>query len=99
MIELRQGDILKAKADALVNMVNCVGVMGRGVALQFRKTYERFDRVVKVIEGFETPFGMELLSTVQWIAKYEGATEPAKRLAKLMRGTNASGCSRSSTFV
>jgi O-acetyl-ADP-ribose deacetylase (regulator of RNase III) len=33
------GDILKANAQALVNTVNCVGVMGRGIALQFRKAY------------------------------------------------------------
>jgi O-acetyl-ADP-ribose deacetylase (regulator of RNase III) len=39
MIELRKGDILKADAEALVNTVNCVGVMGRGIALQFRKEY------------------------------------------------------------
>ncbi|MBI3329431.1 MAG: macro domain-containing protein [Nitrospinae bacterium] len=37
MIELKRGDILKQEAEALVNTVNCVGVMGRGVALQFRK--------------------------------------------------------------
>jgi O-acetyl-ADP-ribose deacetylase (regulator of RNase III) len=39
MIELKRGDILKQDAEALVNTVNCVGVMGRGVALQFRKAY------------------------------------------------------------
>jgi O-acetyl-ADP-ribose deacetylase (regulator of RNase III) len=39
MIKLTQGDILKARTDALVNTVNCVGVMGRGVALQFRKAF------------------------------------------------------------
>ncbi len=39
MIELRQGDILQAPAEALVNTVNCVGVMGRGIALQFRKEF------------------------------------------------------------
>jgi O-acetyl-ADP-ribose deacetylase (regulator of RNase III) len=39
MIKLTQGDLLKAEAEALVNTVNCVGVMGRGVALQFRKAY------------------------------------------------------------
>lgn len=39
MIELTQGDILKADAEALVNTVNCVGVMGRGIALQFRKAF------------------------------------------------------------
>jgi O-acetyl-ADP-ribose deacetylase (regulator of RNase III) len=39
MIELAQGDILKADAEALVNTVNCVGIMGRGIALQFRKAF------------------------------------------------------------
>jgi len=37
------------------------------------KVHERFDRVAKLIEGFETPFGMELLSTVHWVATREGA--------------------------
>lgn len=39
MIKLTQGDILKADAEALVNTVNCVGIMGRGVALQFKKAF------------------------------------------------------------
>ena len=39
MIKLARGDILKADAEALVNTVNCAGVMGRGIALQFRKAF------------------------------------------------------------
>jgi len=39
MIQLTHGDILKASAEALVNTVNCVGIMGRGIALQFRKAF------------------------------------------------------------
>src|SRR2546428_11761865 len=39
MIERRTGDILTADAEALVNTVNCVGVMGRGVALQFKNAF------------------------------------------------------------
>ncbi|MCB1917144.1 MAG: macro domain-containing protein [Rhodocyclaceae bacterium] len=39
MIEYTHGDILKCEAEALVNTVNCVGVMGRGIALQFRKAH------------------------------------------------------------
>lgn len=34
-----QGDLLKSDAEALVNTVNCVGVMGKGIALQFKKQY------------------------------------------------------------
>ncbi len=41
MIEYRQGDILQADAEALVNTVNCVGIMGRGVALQFKNAYPK----------------------------------------------------------
>ena len=33
------GDLLKSDADALVNTVNCVGVMGRGIALQFKQQF------------------------------------------------------------
>src|SRR5438093_4557083 len=39
MIEFRSGDILKSEAEALVNTVNCVGVMGRGIALQFKNAF------------------------------------------------------------
>jgi O-acetyl-ADP-ribose deacetylase (regulator of RNase III) len=39
MIDLVKGDILKADAEALVNTVNCVGVIGRGIALQFKKAF------------------------------------------------------------
>jgi hypothetical protein len=33
----------------------------------------RFDRVVDLIAGFETPYGMELLSTVHWVKTREKA--------------------------
>lgn len=33
------------------------------------QTHERFDRVVRLVEGFETAFGLELLSTVHWVSK------------------------------
>lgn len=33
------GNLLKAEADAIVNTVNCVGVMGKGIALQFKKKW------------------------------------------------------------
>lgn len=39
MIEYTSGNILEADAEALVNSVNCVGVMGRGIALQFKKAF------------------------------------------------------------
>jgi len=38
-IRIQKGDLLSAEADALVNTVNCVGVMGKGIALQFKKKW------------------------------------------------------------
>ncbi|MBX9629404.1 MAG: macro domain-containing protein [Burkholderiales bacterium] len=39
MLRYTKGDILAAEAEALVNTVNCVGIMGRGIALQFKKAF------------------------------------------------------------
>ncbi|MDB5955685.1 MAG: Appr-p processing protein [Ramlibacter sp.] len=39
MIEPTSGNLLLAPADALVNTVNTEGVMGKGIALQFRNSY------------------------------------------------------------
>lgn len=39
MIHSTQGDILHDESEAIVNTVNCVGIMGRGIALQFRNAY------------------------------------------------------------
>lgn len=49
MIEPTQGNLLEADAEALVNTVNCVGVMGKGIALQFRQAFpDNFTRYAKV---------------------------------------------------
>jgi O-acetyl-ADP-ribose deacetylase (regulator of RNase III) len=39
MITYKTGDILAEDAEALVNTVNCVGIMGRGIALQFKNAF------------------------------------------------------------
>lgn len=39
MIKVLQGDLFASQAQTLVNTVNCVGVMGKGVALQFKKRF------------------------------------------------------------
>ena len=57
-IEKKQGDLLKADVDAIVNTVNCVGVMGKGIALQFKqkwpenfKAYEQACKRGEVVPG------------------------------------------------
>lgn len=39
MVEILIGDILDSKAQTLVNTVNCVGIMGKGIALEFKKRF------------------------------------------------------------
>lgn len=39
MIIFKTGDLLKDDSQAIVNTVNCVGVMGKGIALQFKRAY------------------------------------------------------------
>jgi O-acetyl-ADP-ribose deacetylase (regulator of RNase III) len=39
MVQFVTGDILKSSAEALVNTVNTQGVMGKGIALQFKKEF------------------------------------------------------------
>jgi O-acetyl-ADP-ribose deacetylase (regulator of RNase III) len=40
MIKFTGGDLLKQNdVDAIVNTVNCVGVMGKGIALQFKNKW------------------------------------------------------------
>lgn len=40
---------------------------------QNNETMQRFNRVVDLIKGFETSYGMELLTTVHWVATREKA--------------------------
>lgn len=47
MIHTKSGDILAANAEAIVNTVNCVGVMGKGIALQFKMKYPENYKIYK----------------------------------------------------
>jgi len=65
-MEFKQGNLLEEKTEALVNTVNGVGVMGKGIALQFKQAYpenfrqyEKACRVKEVQPGqmFTVPTG------------------------------------------
>ncbi|MFB2978315.1 macro domain-containing protein [Microseira sp. BLCC-F43] len=58
MIEFKQGNLLEEKAEALVNTVNCVGVMGKGIALQFKQAFpENFRQYEKACRAGEVKPG------------------------------------------
>lgn len=62
MIDYRTGDILKDDSEALVNTVNCVGVMGRGIALQFKDAYpENFKEYAAACERGDVKPGKMLV--------------------------------------
>ena len=77
MISYTQGNLLDARVDALVNTVNTVGVMGKGIALMFKERFERnFDlyaaackaKQVKVGQMFVTETGE--LDGPRWIINF-----------------------------
>jgi O-acetyl-ADP-ribose deacetylase (regulator of RNase III)/uncharacterized protein YwgA len=47
-MKIEIGDILKSKAQTLINTVNCVGIMGKGIALEFKN---RFPEMFKDYQG------------------------------------------------
>jgi len=40
-----------------------------------KQTQDRLARVTALIEGYETPYGLELLSTVHWVVMHDGVPE------------------------
>jgi O-acetyl-ADP-ribose deacetylase (regulator of RNase III) len=81
MIEFTSGDILKDDVDAIVNTVNCVGIMGRGIALQFKnawpenfKAYEAACKREEVQPGRMFVYEVGQLTTPRYIINF-----PTKR--------------------
>lgn len=46
-------------------------------------TVQRLTRVTELIDGFETPFGLELLSTVHWVVSNEDASKTSDVIDKV----------------
>jgi O-acetyl-ADP-ribose deacetylase (regulator of RNase III) len=68
MIELIQGNILEANAEALVNTVNCKGFMGKGIARQFKKAYpDNFNAYRKACEAGDVQPGRMLIYETGWL--------------------------------
>ena len=81
MIEEVTGNLLEANVEALVNTVNTVGVMGKGIALQFRqafpKVYDNYRRAAK--RGEIRPGEMFVVETGQLINPKYIINFPTKR--------------------
>ena len=65
MIEFSQGNLLTAAAEALVNTVNTVGVMGKGIALMFKERFdENFRRYAAACKAKEVQTGKMFVTQV-----------------------------------
>ena len=98
MIELTQGNLLEARAEALVNTVNTQGVMGKGIALQFKQAfpamYREYERAcadgeVRLGKMQVVDLG-GLLGGPRWIINFptKGHWRAASRLADVATGLN-----------
>jgi O-acetyl-ADP-ribose deacetylase (regulator of RNase III) len=66
MVERVRGNLLEAEAEALVNTVNCVGVMGRGIALQFKLAYpDNFKAYLRACKAEEVQPGHMLVTAIE----------------------------------
>ena len=80
MVELVQGNLLEADADALVNTVNTVGVMGKGIALQFKKAFpENFKAYRRACDRGEMQPGKLLLFDLGRLVRPRYSLRPARR--------------------
>lgn len=72
MIESTTGNLLDAEVDALVNTVNCVGVMGKGIALQFKQRFPDMFECYKIASkhGKIIPGKMSIFITNDETGKY-----------------------------
>lgn len=61
---------------------------------------KRLERVAELIEGFETPYGMELLATVHWVAHHAspGAAEPAQDADQAINAVHAWNARKNKMF-
>jgi O-acetyl-ADP-ribose deacetylase (regulator of RNase III) len=62
VLELRNGDLFRSGCEAIVNAVNCVGVMGGGLALQFKVIFPEMDKEYQKVcrEGLLKPGKMHI---------------------------------------
>jgi O-acetyl-ADP-ribose deacetylase (regulator of RNase III) len=66
MITFKEGNLLESRAEALVNTVNTVGVMGKGIALMFKERFrENFQRYAKACKAGEVKTGRMFTTPVQ----------------------------------
>jgi len=73
VIEVIEGNLFDCQAQTLVNTINCVGVMGKGIALEFKKRYpDMFNQYVDLCNNKSIQIGKLWLykSEDKWILNF-----------------------------
>src|SRR5215467_13896942 len=66
MLRFTKGNLLEANAEALVNTVNTVGVMGKGVALMFKEAFpENYEAYVEACKRGDVRLGQMFVTEVR----------------------------------
>lgn len=96
MIEFAKGNLLKAPAEALVNAVNTKGIMGKGIALQFKQAFpEMFRDYEKACKAGQVRLGkvhvydrVGLTGSPRWIINFptKGHWRERSRLVDIEAG-------------
>jgi uncharacterized protein YwgA/O-acetyl-ADP-ribose deacetylase (regulator of RNase III) len=92
MVKVLFGDILDSKAQTLVNTVNCVGVMGKGIALKFKERFpDMFSDYVERCNRKEVKLGNPYLFkrlTLPWILNFptKDHWRSVSRIEDIMQG-------------
>jgi O-acetyl-ADP-ribose deacetylase (regulator of RNase III) len=63
--------------DTSVRLLPGASTQARAFLEDHPRTFERYERVARLIDGFETPYGLELLATTHWVATREDAGNPS----------------------
>jgi uncharacterized protein YwgA/O-acetyl-ADP-ribose deacetylase (regulator of RNase III) len=92
MVQVLIGDLFSSGAQTLVNTVNCVGVMGKGVALEFKNRFpEMYEEYVKRCQAGLMKLGQPYLHarlTPPWILNFptKDHWRSVSRLEDIIRG-------------
>ena len=81
-VTIKSGDLLKEESEAIVNTVNCVGVMGKGIALQFKQRWpQNFKAYAAACEREQVrPGTMFIYDLGEWEKPRYLSTSPRRRI-------------------
>ena len=92
MVKVLFGNILDSKAQTIVNTVNCVGIMGKGIALEFKEQFpDMFSDYVERCNRNEVRLGKPYLFkrlTPPWILNFptKGHWRSVSRIEDIVKG-------------